>query len=68
MARAAADSLGTHTMKQFNLTFGDVELGATVNNDEAFDVAPASVHGALDALAVGETVIDEDGDTWERIA
>lgn len=55
-------------MKQFNLTLGDIEVAATFDNDEAFDLAPESVHGALHVLAVGETLTDEGGDTWERIA
>ena len=54
-------------MKHFNLTFGDAALAYTFDNDAALDVAPESVHDALDALAVGEVVIDEYGDTWERI-
>lgn len=39
-----------------------------LEHNEAFDLAPESVHGALDALKVGETAIDEEGDTWRRIA
>lgn len=56
-------------MKQFKLTFGDktrsfvdYSLGAA---EQAIE---SEFHPTLRTLEVGETLVDEDGDTWERIA
>lgn len=46
-------------------------LGVTYNLDQAANIGwddPAVGADELDALEIGETLIDEDGDTWERIA
>ena len=81
MARAAADNLGTHTMatlqvheKQFVLTPQyDKRCTYSETTQEALERgwSPGnwvSARNALEALEIGETLVDEDGDTWERIA
>lgn len=70
MARAAADNLGTHTMDKnhFTCKFPTGTLRFKCHECEVGGFANDETADRIGALAVGETLVDEDGDTWERIA
>lgn len=64
-----------NTEKQFvcPATPGAKSLGKAAyigfcNRIEFEGMAGSEAEALFDALAVGETLVDEDGDTWERIA
>ena len=75
MARSAADNLGTHTMdteKRFTCVslpsdpqYANLHLSGAVLSGWR-DFAPG--RAKLEALQVGDTAVDDDGDTWERTA
>lgn len=70
MARAAADNLGTHTMdKHFKLTYADgfVDPRAAAESDVGA-ACPSFDEPDVLSLDVGASHVDEDGDTWTRIA
>lgn len=59
-------------MNQYRLhytSYGEVTIDDKIMRDQdVIDMCPMENESEVLQLEVGETLVDEDGDTWERIA